>query len=354
MSSSSGERTEKATPRRLLKARREGQVASSRDFVAGLQFAVFVLLLIETTPRLFAGFQQATRMVMAQAFRQNLGEADLLNIVHTAFASTLTPLATVSAILIATGLLFQLGSTGFSISLARFTPKAVNFDPLSKLKSAGQRGVTSAGQAALLLLVFTVTIYWVFSRNAGQLYALPLMNLSGGLGTVRSLCEDVLWKAAAFFLLMGAIDLFREKRRFANRMKMSKHEIREEMKETDGNPQIKLRIRRLQRDVRRRRMMDEVKTATAVIVNPTHYAVAIRYEHETMPAPVVVAKGKNFLAQRIRARALQHQIPLIENRPLAQALYKSVDVGQQIPAHLYRAVAEILAYIFKLMGKKAV
>ena len=104
-----------------------------------------------------------------------------------------------------------------------------------------------------------------------------------------------------------------------------------------------------QRDVRRRRMMDEVKTATAVIVNPTHYAIAIRYHHDTMAAPLVVAKGKNYLALRIRARALEFNIPLIENPPLAQALYKSVEVGQHIPPHLYRAVAEILAYIYRLM-----
>ncbi len=163
-----------------------------------------------------------------------------------------------------------------------------------------------------------------------------------------------MWKATAFFLLAGMIDFFRQKRSFAKQMRMSKHELREELKETEGNPQIKMRIRRLQKDVRRRRMMEDVKTATAVIVNPTHYAVAIRYHHESMPAPLVVAKGKNYLAQRIRARALENQIPLIENPPLAQALYKSVDVGQQIPAHLYRAVAEILAYVYRLMGKRKV
>jgi flagellar biosynthesis protein FlhB len=164
----------------------------------------------------------------------------------------------------------------------------------------------------------------------------------------------VLWKAAAFFLLMGAIDLFRERRRFAGRLKMSKQELREEVKESDGNPLTKVRIRRLQRDVRRRRMMDEVKTATAVVVNPTHYAVAIRYHHDSMAAPLVVAKGKNYLALRIRARALEFDVPLIENPPLAQALYKSVEVGQHIPPHLYRAVAEILAYIYRLMGPRAV
>jgi flagellar biosynthetic protein FlhB len=245
-------------------------------------------------------------------------------------------------------------STGFSLSLQKLAPKSANFNFLSKLKSAPQRGFTSAIQASALLLVFGSTLYWMVTNNAQQLLLVPLTSLDSGLAAMRGLCMDVLWKAAAFFVLFGAIDLFRQKRRFAKQLRMSKQEVRDELKETEGNPQIKMRIRRLQRDARRRRMMDELKTATAVVVNPTHYAVAIRYHHESMTAPLVVAKGKNYLALRIRARALEFQIPLIENPPLAQALYKSVDVGQQIPAHLYRAVAEILAYIYKLMGAKAV
>jgi flagellar biosynthetic protein FlhB len=115
---------------------------------------------------------------------------------------------------------------------------------------------------------------------------------------------------------------------------------------------MKARVRRIQRDRARRQMMKEVATATAVVVNPTHFAVAIRYEMDSMAAPRVVAKGKNYLALRIRQRAIDNQVPLIENPPLAQALYKSVEVGQEIPPHLYRAVAEILAYIFKLMNGK--
>ena len=128
--------------------------------------------------------------------------------------------------------------------------------------------------------------------------------------------------------------------------------MREEFKETEGNPQIKGRIRRIQRDLARRNMMKEVAKATAVIVNPTHYSVAIRYEMESMAAPRVLAKGKNYLARRIRELALQHEVPIIENQPLAQALYKSADVGQEIPPHLYRAVAEVLAYIFKIMHSR--
>lgn len=350
----SGEKTEKASPRRLLKARREGQVASSREFVSGLQFCVFVFLLAEGGQKLLATLKQVARVVFTQAFRSDLSPAVLIDILHQALSQALIPVLEAGSLLVITSFAFQLSSTGFSINLNRLAPKGANFNFLSKLKSAPQQGLLSALQAVALLLVFGFTIEWIATKNANQLLLLPLSSLDVGLRTVSSLSMDVLWKAASLFVLFGLVDNFRQKRRFASQMKMSKQDVRDEHKETEGSPQIKMRIRRLQRDVRRRRMMDQVKTATALVVNPTHYAVAIRYHHESMPAPVVVAKGKNYLAQRIRARALEHQIPLVENPPLAQALYKSVDVGQQIPPHLYRAVAEILAYIYKLMGAKAI
>jgi flagellar biosynthetic protein FlhB len=153
-------------------------------------------------------------------------------------------------------------------------------------------------------------------------------------------------------MIWGAIDLFRQTKRFQQEMRMSKQEIRDEAKESDGNPQVKQQIRRLQKDALRRRMMSQVPTATAVIVNPTHFAVAIRYHVESMSTPVVVAKGKNYLALRIRQKAVENQVPIVENPPLAQALYASVEVGQEIPSNFYRAIAEILAYIYKLRGKR--
>jgi flagellar biosynthetic protein FlhB len=159
-----------------------------------------------------------------------------------------------------------------------------------------------------------------------------------------------MWKGAALFIVMGAIDFVRQNRRYTADLRMSKQELREEAKEMEGNPQVRARVRQLRREWLRRRMMSQVPTATAVIVNPTHYAVAIRYAIDSMTAPTVVAKGKNYLALRIRKKAVEYQIPIIENPPLAQALYKSVDVGQEVPAHLYRAVAEILAYIYRIMG----
>jgi flagellar biosynthetic protein FlhB len=347
-----GEKTEKATQHKLVKARREGKFASSKDFVSGLQFTVFVVLLGKSGQQLLVNLKQATRTVFSEAFRQDLSPGALTAIVHHSFAQTMYPLAATSGILVLTGLAFQLTSTGFGLSLQGMVPKSSNFNPISKLKSAPQKGFASAIQAVALLLVLGVTLYWVSAREISRMLLVPLSSLQVGLAEMQALCLAVLWKAAAFFLLFGMIDFARQKHKFSKQMKMSKQDIRDEQKQTEGNPQIKMRIRRLQRDTRRRRMMEDVKTATALIVNPTHYAVAIRYHHESMAAPVVVAKGKNYLAARIRARALAHQVPLVENPPLAQALYKSVEVGQQIPPHLYRAVAEILAYILRLMGTK--
>ncbi len=350
----SGEKTEQATPRRLIKARKEGQFAASHELVSGLQFTVFVLLIAQTGPSLLATLKDVTREVFVEAFRGDLGPATLIGILHEALSRGLSPLVYASGVLLLTGVVFQLSSTGFSFSLSRMTPKSSNFNVISKLQSLPQKGLFSAIQAVAVVAVFGATIYWLITKNGERLLLIPLSSFQMGLETLRSLCMDLLWKAAALFLLFGFIDFFRQKRMFSKQMRMSKQDIRDESKEADGNPQTKMRIRKLQRDVRRRRMMDEVKTATAVVVNPTHYAVAIRYHHDTMAAPLVVAKGKNYLALRIRARALEFDVPLIENPPLAQALYKSVEVGQHIPPHLYRAVAEILAYIYRLMGARAV
>jgi flagellar biosynthetic protein FlhB len=348
----SGEKTEQATPRRLIKARKEGQFAASPDFVRGLQFTVFVILIAQTGPSLLATLKEVTRGLFAEAFRGDLGPTALIGILHEALSRGLSPLVYASGALLVTALGFHLASTSFSFSLSRLAPKPSNFDVLSKLKSLPGKGIVSAIQAVVLVGVFGATIYWIITKSGERLLMIPLSSFQVGLETLRSLCMDLLWKAAALFLLFGFIDFFRQKRKFSKQMRMSKQDIRDEAKESDGNPQTKMRIRRLQRDVRRRRMMDEVKTATAVVVNPTHYAVAIRYHHDSMAAPLVVAKGKNYLALRIRARALEFGVPLIENPPLAQALYKSVEVGQHIPPHLYRAVAEILAYIYRLMGPR--
>ena len=173
-----------------------------------------------------------------------------------------------------------------------------------------------------------------------------------GITHAGSLVKQLLWQLTIILVVMGMIDLFRQRHKFRSDLKMTKQEVRDEVKETEGNPQMKVRIRRLQRDAARRSMMKAVPKATAIVVNPTHYAVALRYEMDSGSVPAVVAKGKNFLAQLIRERATAYDIPIIENKPLAQALYHSVDVGQEIPPNLYRAVAEVLAHIYRTLNRR--
>ena len=149
-------------------------------------------------------------------------------------------------------------------------------------------------------------------------------------------------------LVFGAVDLLRTRLKYNRDLRMSKQEVKEESKENEGNPQIKAHIRRLRRSMVRKQMMANLTKATVVVTNPTHFAVAIQYDMESMASPLVVAKGKNYLALRIRQKAIENGIPIVENPPLARALYKSVDVGQEVPGNFYRAVAEVLAYIFKM------
>ena len=151
---------------------------------------------------------------------------------------------------------------------------------------------------------------------------------------------------------VGLLDFARQRQRFQAELRMTKQEVRDELKETEGNPQLKLRIRRLQREAARRSMLKAIPKATAVVVNPTHYAIALHYEMDSKAVPQVVAKGKNYLAQVIREKAVEHDIPIIENKPLAQALYDAAEVGQEIPPHLYRAVAEVLAYIYRTLSRR--
>jgi flagellar biosynthetic protein FlhB len=261
-------------------------------------------------------------------------------------------LATLGAALLGLTLIVQMISANLSFSFARLKPSFNRINPMNKLKDLPATNTAHFFQAVVMIpVMFWVT--WSIVRNRLEdILRLPMLPVSAGAAMAGTLILDALRQASFALVLLGVVMLFRDRSRYRSKLRMSKQELRDEAKETDGNPQTKARIRRLQRDVRRRTMMRDVNTATAVIVNPTHYAVAIRYDQGAMAAPLVVAKGKNYLAARIRQRAIENQVPIIENQPLAQALYKTVEVGQEIPAHLYRAVAEILAYIFRLMNRK--
>ncbi len=342
--------TEKATPRRLEKAREDGRFAVSREFVSGLQFLVFVALLVNYASACTSGARHLTRTLLRCAFRADFSVQSLMDLLRGIIAPALTPLLLAGSALTLVSVASHLAVTQLGFVPNKLAPDFNRLNPMSRLGGLPRQNARMLLEAMVLLPLFILLLWFIVKDNLSQFLALPLYGLEAGLGRVASSFESLLWKAGGLFLIFGCVDLFRQKRRHASELRMSKQEIREEMKEAEGNPQIRMQIRRIQRDLLRRQMMKQVPTATAVIVNPTHFAVAIKYDVGSMAAPLVVAKGKNYLALRIKQKAIDNQVPIIENPPLAQSLYKSVEVGQEIPPHLYRAVAEILAYIFRLMN----
>jgi flagellar biosynthetic protein FlhB len=343
--------TEKPTPQRLKKARERGEFPAAREFVSALQFFAFVTLAGSYFPAWMTGIQGALRMGLRQAFTATLSAGDVVMMMKRLSAAALLPLATMGGVLIALTLLLQMAATNMGFSFARLTPKFDRLNPANKLKDLPGNNAVHFLQAAIMMPLMLWMTWGLIRDRLTDILRLPMLPVATSAATAGLLIRDGLKKAAFVLTILGVLMLVRERSKYNSRLRMSKQEIRDESKENEGNPQIKARVRRIQRDMRRKNMMKDVATATAVIVNPTHYAVAIRYDQGAMTAPQVVAKGKNYLAARIRQRARENQVPIIENPPLAQALYKSVEVGQEIPPHLYRAVAEILAYIFKLMNQ---
>ena len=324
-------KTEQPTQQRLKKAREQGQFPAAKEFVAALQFMVFLTLLGAGGAGWFAQFRQTTRSMLRLAFTPELRPEDLIHVAWQLFWRNILPLAMAGAGVSIATVAFRLVTTQFGISFKKLMPDAARFNPMARLQDLPKQNLPSLGQALVLLPMFLWAV-WVVARDKLDTFlALPLQSVESGFRLIGSSLMELFWKAAAVFLIFGCVDLARQLRKHKSELRMSKQEIREEMKDVEGNPQMKARIRRLQRDRVRKQMMKEVPKATAVVVNPTHFAVAIRYHMDSMAAPLVVAKGKNYLALRIRQKAIEHQVPIIENPPLAQALYKSVEVGQEIP-----------------------
>jgi flagellar biosynthetic protein FlhB len=346
------QKTEQPTQRRQTKAREEGQYPSARHFLAGVQFCVFVALLENYGGKWMDGLALAVRLLIDRSFGAEFDANTLAWLAMQLAWRCLAPLVTAGAILVGVTFALQLAITRMGFTLKKLAPDFTRLNPASHLKNLVQQNVPSLVQALIMLPLFGGAVYAVAYGQIDSFAVLPLQRMDTGVRQVGAILLSLMWKGAGVFFVFGCVDLFRQLRLHSRNLRMSKQEIRDEAKESEGDPQTKARVRGIRRSLAQRRMMQAVPGATAVVVNPTHYAVALRYEPGSMAAPLVVAKGKNFLALRIRQKATEHGVPIIENPPLAQALYKSVGVGQEIPPQLYRVVAEVLAYIFRLMNRR--
>jgi flagellar biosynthetic protein FlhB len=341
-----GDRTEQATPQRREKARKEGDLLHSRELCSAAGTLAGVLLLGFAGPRMMAAWADTLSAFLSYgtaAWEPRTVDASM----HTLMMLSMTvlgPVGLVSAGVAAAALAAGVIQTGgIQVHPQVLTPKVDRINPASNLKNLfSLRSAARLGKSmipAALLAVFAV------QRMARQWDMPPFssVRLIALGGDVYSLLLAAAWLLFAW----AAIDYLVEWRSREQRLKMSRQEMREEYKESEGNPQIRGRIRNLQRQARRRRMQADLAKAAVVITNPTHYAVALDFNFETMDAPKVLAKGRNLLAEEIKQQARWAGIPILENPPLAQSLYRMVEPGDSIPVELYAAVASILAFLYR-------
>jgi flagellar biosynthetic protein FlhB len=343
------DRTEKPTPRRRRKAREEGRVARSREVSFAVTFTFLTILLLFQADYFLERLSDPFIYFWSSGFR-NVGEAvDPRGVFLQLGRMTLAVAGPVigAVVVLALGSLIAQGGFVFSAQPLQFKPEKLN--PASNLKRIFSKNGLVQAARSLLLVAALVWVTWnALQGYLDQLQMMPVLSLGTILALWGQIAFSVAWRIALCLIILAAVDYAVQRYMFEEGLMMTKQEVKDDFKDTEGNPQIKGRIRRVQIEMVRRRMMTAAAEADVVVANPTHFAVALKYEAEIMAAPKVVAKGCDFLAARIRKVAEEHDIPVVEEPELARILYRTVEVGDEIPMDLYRAVAKILAYVYKL------
>jgi len=343
------EKTEPATPRRQQEARKRGETARSQEINSLLTLVGGLLLLRFLGPKIFGGLSQISAYLWrnASVFPLTLAETHIYFCQEIVQISQLLLPVILGIMLI--GIAVNLMQVGFLFTTFPLTPDLNRINP-----AKGFRNLFSK-QAFIRLLFSSLKIiiigYLAYTTIRAQLP--QLLSLTGkSIGQIFLSLVNSIYQLGLRCILglvpLAVLDYIFQRWEHSQKLRMTRQETLEEHKQTEGNPLLKSRIRNLQRQIARQRMMQEVPRADVVITNPTQVAVALKYEREKMDAPVVVAKGARLIAEKIKELAREYGVPLVENRWLAQALYKSVEIGEEIPIKFYQAVAEILAYIYRL------
>ncbi|WP_258359710.1 flagellar biosynthesis protein FlhB [Moorella sulfitireducens (nom. illeg.)] len=345
------EKTEEATPHRIQEVRRKGQVARSNDLSAALVLLASIIYLYWRRETFYVEMAGLISTLIQEGWRHDLdGGVFLAMVSEIAFKAgiLLAPLLLLAATV---GLAANFAQTGFIFSLEPIKPRLENLDPVKGLQRFFSRRALMELVKSLGKVVIVSLVVWLLVK--GQFGRL-LMTVDMGFPETLELAGRIIFRvglgAMAVFLGLAAADYIFQRREFQRNIRMTRQEVKEELKQMEGDPLVRSRLREKQRRLARHRMMHAVPEATVVITNPVHLAVALRYR-ETEGAPRVVAKGAGSIAERIKDVARRHNVPVVENPPVARALYRQVELGQEIPVALYQAVAEILAQIYRLRGK---
>lgn len=347
------ERTEAATPRRREQARRRGQVARSAELTSAVVLIAAFVSLRAGGGYLYSRLSGLMTDAIGRAAQISPKPNEVYSYLIRIGLDTAIMLAPVLGALALVGLLIAAAQVGFVLSSEAMAPSFARLNPISGLS----RMFSSRSLVELLKSVVKVVIvgYVGYKAIAGEyenLFNTADMSTAAMAAYVGRLTFNLGLRTGLVLIVLGVADYFFQRFEFEKSIRMTKEEIKQEAKEYDGDPLIRSRIRAKQREMSMSRMMQAVPKADVVVTNPTHYAVALGYEQGKMEAPVVLAKGKDLIAERIKEIAREHRVQIVENKPLAQALYKAVDVGAQIPVELYKAVAEVLAYVYRLEHRR--
>lgn len=350
----SGEKTERATTKKRDDSRKEGQVAKSQEITTSLMLVGMFSML-----KFFGPFiVEQLLVIMTESFQLfSLEEVDIkiANALYMHYFSRVIfivlPILGTSFLI---GLISNLAQVGWKPTGKPLLPKFSKLNPIKGIKNMfSMRSIIELIKSILKLVIILIIVYLTLRDYETLIFAFYDVSVFESYKMMIDIVLDVGIKVGMYFIIVASIDFAYQKYKHEKDIKMTKQEVKEERKMSDGNPEIKAKIRQKMREAAMRRMMQDLPTADVIITNPTHFAVAIKYDDHGRGAPTVIAKGADLLAARIREKAKELEIELVENKPLARTLYYTVEIGDEIPPELYQAVAEVLAFVYSIRNGSA-
>lgn len=353
MAEDQGERTEQATDTRRDEFRRRGQVAMTRELGTALIFLISAGLVYILSRYFLTHINEVFDRTYGDQLVQTVRSGELTDTFKFVGLKLVFLLGPVFLISLVIGVASQVVQTGFLQIEDALSPDLNKLNPLNALgRIFSMRGVAELLKSILKMAIVFMSMYFLLKGEVKQIPYLSGYSIEQILSYMGTIIFKLLMGTGIFMLVLALADYFFQRWQIEKDMMMTKQEIKEEMKSREGDPLIKARIRKIQRDVASRRMMQDVPKGDVVITNPTHIAVVLRYS-DKLPAPQLIAKGADIMAEKIKEIAKQHNIPILENKPLARTIFKTMKIGQVIPRELFVAVAEVLSYVFRLRRKKS-
>jgi len=346
-------KTEQPTGKRLNEAREQGDIIMSQELKTAASLAAITVLVWWVLPKVMAKAQSYLTILISEPHAIRVTTpAELVDVLGGLAARMALLMAIPFSVMLGMGLAMAYLQTGWLITFSKLAPNFAKINPLSGLKRIfSVHGLVDFAKSLAKLTVVATLFYFVVRDKVKFLPLLPSMELPAILSFLHSVLIRLLLTVLGFVIVVAGADYAWQRFSYFKKLRMTRQEVKDEHKQSEGDPMIKARIRNLRIQRARQRMMTAVPKADVVVTNPTHFACALKYDPETMNAPVLVAKGQDLVAFRIRELAKEHDVMIVENPPLARALYAAVEVDREVPPEHYKAVAEVISYVFRLKGK---